>query len=184
MRMGRRVWMKVSLDQLYSVKLSHVCETVGSRRKKVFSCFIQQNWKAPQLEYNDIYSLSPFLSPLYTAAYWALYFWVQKSTNSNCNLQFTKKLPAENICSPPVIFPPLKRKKKKKKLLANKRKKKKEKILQSRKLKLESRRALCKGNLLSLLLTESFYNSSETRLRVFSTWLRGLRKRLWISALV
>lgn len=36
MRMGRRVRMKVSLDQLYLVKLSHVFETVRSRRKKVF----------------------------------------------------------------------------------------------------------------------------------------------------
>ena len=39
MRMGRRVRMKVSLDQLYSVKLSHVFETARSRRKKVISCF-------------------------------------------------------------------------------------------------------------------------------------------------
>lgn len=36
MRMGRRVRMKVSLDQLYLVRLSHVFETVRSRKKKVF----------------------------------------------------------------------------------------------------------------------------------------------------
>jgi len=62
-----------------------------------------------------------------------------------------------------VIFPHYSGiKKNKKDMLANKRKK-----TQSRKLKLESQRALRKLNLLSLLLTESFPEPSEARLRFF-----------------
>jgi len=68
-------------------------------------------------------------------------------------------------------------------MLANKRKKK---IPQSRKLILESQRALCKLNLLSLLLTESFFNPLETRLNFFfppgqEGWGRGFEFLLYFN---
>lgn len=73
MRMGRRVRMKVSLDQLYSVKLSHIFETMRNRRKEVFPGF---HSKIGELHtWNIMTLLSLFLpfSPLCTRQLTELY---------------------------------------------------------------------------------------------------------------